>query len=440
MRKLLALGLLLVPASLVAQETSLLAPSHLVKPARVAPSGGISGVQKPVTFSDQVVRLLQTHCQTCHHDGDIAPFPLVTYQDAYEHRFLIHEMVTTRKMPPWLADASCSRFQHDPSLTEEEIATFERWVLADAPEGDRARMPQPLSFSSAWKLGEPEATVKMAEPFQPDLSESDVYRCFVLPTSFAENRYVTAMEVLPGSRAMVHHVLVFVESGNASLAKDAGEPGPGYTCFGGPIVPVDGGLGGWAPGNVPELLPEGVGISLPMGARLIMQVHYSRQSGVREPDQTSLGLHFAHGPVKKRLISVPLVNTTFNIPAGARDYEVRASIPLIPFAVHLLGITPHMHLLGQSMEVSATLPGGAEVCLIKVPEWDFHWQRTYMYREPVALPAFSGVQLVATYDNSVFNAENPNNPPKNVGWGEQTSDEMCLAFLSFTLDYEDLTR
>lgn len=402
---------------------------------KAIPGGPIMGVSGRYTYSNQVARILQTRCQSCHHDGDIAPFSLTTYADAFEHRDKIREMVETRQMPPWHVDTSCARFQDDPSLTGAEIATIGRWIDTGATEGDPRMAPAPLSFSSAWSLGEPDLTLTMGQAFTPDFSHGDVYRCFVLPTGQTEDRFVSAVEVRPGNRAVVHHSLLFVDGAGVSPMLDAAEAGAGYTCFGGPGFTPTGALGGWAPGNRPAFLPAGVGIALPANARVVMQIHYHEVEGAAAPDITSVGLHFARGPIAKHLYTIPVINQSFRIPAGASDYPVSASIPFVPVDVHLLGVTPHMHLLGKTMELTATGPGGPQ-CLLQVPDWDFHWQATYRYAEPIAIRAGSRIALRATYDNSALNPENPNSPPKEVGWGESTTDEMCIAFLSLTLDAE----
>jgi hypothetical protein len=282
----------------------------------------------------------------------------------------------------------------------------------------------------------------MAEAFTPPFQGKDIYRCFVLPTSESADRWVESSEVLPGSRAMVHHVILFIDSTGASEQLDANEPGPGYTCFGGPgFTPsIDAAsLGAWVPGNTPPVMPEGVAMKLPKGARVVMQVHYSVRSGVMEPDLTRVGIRFAKPPIHKALRFVPVINDTFRIPAGNPSYTVQAGIPVVPLGVHVLNVTPHMHLLGKTMRVEARLPSGATPCLVDVPDWDFHWQGTYSYQQPMALPLGSSVSLTATYDNSPDNPENPNSPPKDVIWGESTTDEMCLAFLGVTLDFEELS-
>ncbi len=394
-----------------------------------------------VTFNNQVVRILQARCQTCHRPGGIAPFSLVSYGDAFVNRVNIVKQTSERHMPPWHVDSSCAPFEDDPSLTEQEIGTLARWVSSGAPQGDPSDLPEPRIFPDGWELGPPDQVLTMPEPMTPDFKDGDVYRCFVLPTGFSEDRFVSAVEVTPGSRKMVHHVILFVDTSGAARRLDEAEAGPGYKCFGGPgfdVSATSASLGGWVPGNRPRPLPDGVGMPLPRGSSVVMQVHYSERSGVRETDVSSVGLYFAKGSVRKRLLFAPVINQAFTIPAGAADYEVTASIPFLPFGVHVLNVTPHMHLLGRTMKVTATLPDGRQVCLVNVPDWDFHWQGTYTYKTPVALPFGTRIDLSAHYDNSTGNPENPNDPPKDVRWGENTTDEMCIAFLGVTLDAENL--
>src|SRR5262249_27807872 len=215
---------------------------------------------------------------------------------------------------------------------------------------------------------------------------------------------------------------------------DDADPGPGCTCFGGPGFSVNAtspSLGGWAPGNQPRFLPDGLGMSLPKGASVVMQVHYSAHNGIGASDQSQLGIYFTKTPVDKRCLIAPGVNTLFTIPAGAPNYEVDASIPFVPFDAHLIAVTPHMHLLGRTLHVESRSLGGSTTCLADVPDWDFNWQATYTFKNAVAAPLGTSFNLVARYDNSPDNLRNPNSPPKAVGWGENTTHEMCIGFLNF---------
>jgi mono/diheme cytochrome c family protein len=393
----------------------------------------------PVTFNNQIVRLLQDNCQACHRPGDIGPFPLITYQDAHGQQDKILGVVESRKMPPWKPVPGFGDFVAPRRLSAQQIDIVRAWVESGAPEGDARDLPPPRQFPDMWTLGQPDAVLAPAESFEVPSGDRDLYRCFVIPTSFAEDRYLSAVEYLPGNRKVVHHVLTFLDTTGQAEALDRADPGPGYTCFGGAGFLPQGSIGGWAPGSLPTVMREGVGMLLPAGARVVMQVHYHNQTGVTHEDRSRIALHFATKPVDKRYRSIPVWNRGLTIPAGAERHEVRASWT-VPAAwnLHAIGVFPHMHLLGREMTVTATYPDGTTRPLIRIDDWDFHWQGGYDYVQPVPLPGGTRIDVVAIYDNSERNRRNPNKPPKEVSWGEGTSDEMCIAFIRVTVDAERL--
>jgi hypothetical protein len=409
-------------------------------------------LDEEVTFSNQVVRILQDNCQACHHAGDIAPFSLVTYEESAPYAELIKEQTASRAMPPWKPAPGCGQFEDIRGLSEEEIATLGAWAEAGAPEGDPAMLPPPLTFPDQWKLGEPDVVIANApKGYKVPLDGArDVYRNFSVPAAFDVDRYITGVEVRPGNREIVHHVLLFIDTLGTSAGLDRADPGPGYTTSGGGVgfLPT-GSLGGWAPGAAPQVSPDGIGMRVPADARIVVQVHYSlthtgHDKGGRKHgegdlvDQTTVGLHFARSPIRKNLYVLPLVNTSFLIPAGASRHQVTASFTIPPLVnVTLHGIAPHMHLLGREMRVEAVLPSGETTCLIDIDDWDFHWQGLYRYAQPVSIPSGTQLNLTALYDNSAENPRNPHSPPVDVRWGEETGDEMCLCFLAFTFDAQN---
>lgn len=406
----------------------------------VTPAYAVSSPNDPPTFSNQVVRILQENCQTCHRPDGIAPFPLVTYQDAHTFRNQIANATRARRMPPWKPVGPYGEFRQDRRLSESDIDLIARWVAAGAPEGDRAQLPPPRRFPSTWTT-EPDVVVEPAESFEVPAARSDIYRCFVIPTSFAEDRWVSVSEVLPGNRQIVHHVITYLDRGKTSAELNRAEPGPGYTCFGGPKIPRRDllGLGGWAPGAPPVQMPEGVGMLVPAGATVVMQVHYHNHTDEPQTDRTKVGLRFAKGPINKRSRSIALINRTFEIPPGAARHEVRASYT-VPARLdfHAINITPHMHLLGREMKVTAKYPDGTTRQLIHIDDWDFNWQGSYTFAEPIPLPGGTVLELRAFFDNSANNPRQPNSPPQTVRWGENTTDEMCIAFMRITVDQERL--
>jgi hypothetical protein len=250
------------------------------------------------------------------------------------------------------------------------------------------------------------------------------------------------VQIVPGNRQVAHHVILYIDETGKSAALDAKDEEPGYECFGGPGdgVQLSAGsmLGGWVPGSRQALLPEGVGLLLPKGARIIIQMHYF-PSGKEHADQTKVGLYLAKPEEKlnKRMVFLPVVNTTFRIPAGAKDHAVNATFPMPAGDVHM--VVPHMHLLGRKIEVNHTdLFGRPKSSLIKIDDWDFNWQGFYSFTQPVRMNNLDMMRATCRFDNSADNPRNPSNPLKDVRWGEGTEDEMCLAFLGVTLDNQSL--
>ena len=388
------------------------------------------------TFNQDVAPLLYEQCSPCHRPGEVAPFSLLTYEDARKRGRQIAAITERRLMPPWKADPHYGAFQDARVLDQEQIGLLAEWVKGGMPEGAAADRPPVPEFTNGWQLGEPDLVVQPEAAYDLAAEGADVYRCFVVPTDFDRDRYVSAIEVRPGQRSVVHHVIAYLDNSGRARQLDAKAPGPGYTSFGGIGVPPSGALGGWAPGLTTRRLPPGVGVLLPKGCDIVLQVHYHK-SGKPETDLTKMGLWFCQEPVDKRLRVFPIVNPFIRIPPGDADYQATAGIK-VPADVTILQVTPHMHLLGRSMTVEATLPDGRAEPLVRVPDWDFNWQTSYTLAEPLHLPQGSRINLTAKYDNSVGNPYNPNDPPRLVTWGEQTTDEMCIAFVSYTVDAEHL--
>jgi hypothetical protein len=413
------------------------------RPRIVAHPEPVKTVSGP-TFDNEVVRIFQQNCQSCHHPGDIAPFSLMSYGDAAARADAIKYMTSTKQMPPWKPSPGCGDFEQARVLKQDEIDTIVKWVDNGAPEGNAADLPTPLDFSSGWAMGQPDMVLSYPESYTPPAT-GDMYRCFPLPTNLTSDRYVSAIDIHPGDRASVHHVIAYIDTNNGSQALDDNDSGPGYTSFGGPgfsvTNPNAASLGGWAPGSRPVSLPEGVAYSLPAASKVVLQVHYHPHDGKPKADRTEIGIYFAKTKPKQLLRVIPIINDTFTIPPNNPNYLVTASLPIaLPVPTHLWIVAPHMHLLGHKMSVTAALPNGTFGCLINIDDWDFNWQGLYRYKNAVALPAGTRLSLGAYYDNSAGNWRNPNDPPQSVSWGESTTDEMCIAFVGITIDGENLAQ
>ena len=391
------------------------------------------------TYAKDVASILQKNCQECHRKGQVGPFGLETYEQARKRADDIARVTEDREMPPWKPVPGVGpKFKHDKSLSKEEIATLAAWAEGDAPLGNLADMPPAPKYSDDWAFGTPDLIIDLGEDYPVPAEGADVYRCFVIPTNLPKDVYIEAIDYRPGNRKVVHHILSYVDTSGQARKRDAADPGPGYTCFSGPEVEIHGDLGGWAPGNEPSVLPEGVGRSLPKGADVIMQVHY-HPNGKPETDRSRIGLYFAKKPVKQTLHWNFALDPGLELKPGESNHEAKAywktPVDLMAYAV-----TPHMHLLGKNMTISITYPDGRAEDLVKIGDWDFNWQNTYYFEKALELPKGTILSVVAHYDNSESNPRNPNHPPKLVKWGEATTDEMCIGFLAVTKKGQDLTK
>jgi len=406
-----------------------------------------------VTFHRDVETILQRHCQTCHRPGEVGPFSLMTYQQAKKWSDDIKEYTRTRQMPPWLP-AGGPGFRGERKLSDAEIATLAAWADAGAPKGDANDAPPPVKFPKGWRNGPPDLVLTVPSDFHLGANGSDLFRVFVIPTGLTENKWVCGYDVKPGNPRVVHHTLNFFDATGRGREMEAkfqakadplgADRGPGYTvgmgvgflppARGSGEAPKFGGLGGWAPGQQPNIVPDGTGWLLPAGSDFLLQVHYHRDGKV-ETDRTQIGLYFARKPVEKpwQSIVVSGLGAFQRIPAGESRFVTKGAAYLHSDAV-LHSVLPHMHLLGKSVRMTMTPPGGATQVLVDIPNWDYNWQETYWFKEPIAAPAGTKLEIEAVFDNSAGNPNNPSNPPKDVYRGEQTTNEMLFGFIGATSD------
>ena len=386
-----------------------------------------------VTYTKDIAAILWKHCADCHRPGAVAPFSLLTYKDAAKRAEFLHEVTANREMPPWKPEPGHGEFHGARRLTDQELDLLAAWAKGGAKEGDQRDLPPAPTFpkEDIWRLGTPDVVLTLPQPFSVPASGPDIYRCFVIPTQIVEDKMVSAVEFRPGNRRVVHHALLFLDNLRQARAKEAAhakkevDSQPGYPVYGGlgGILPT-GDLGAWTPGITPRFLPADVGMPLKKGADVVLQIHY-HPSGKDETDQSTLAIYFNKNAKAKSILGIPLVNFNLCIPAGAERHRVTASFTL-PADVDVVAIQPHMHTLGREVKVRAVLPDGAQQPLIWIRDWNFNWQDRYLYKEFVPLPRGTRLECEAFYDNSEKNPQNPNQPPREVRWGEATTEEMLL--------------
>jgi peroxiredoxin len=404
-------------------------------------------VTTKVTYHKDVQPILQNNCQECHRPDAVGPFALTNFKQAVNWADDIKAYTQERKMPPWKPVAGMA-FHNERKLTDEQIKTLAAWVDGGTPEGDRKDSPKPAEFTDGWQLGKPDLILTVQDDFVVGPSGGDMFRCFVLPTNLNEDNYIVGFEIKPGNQRVVHHTLNFWDaSGTArKMEQDAKEKakatdrdrGPGYTSamgvgFRGSAGKF-GGFGGWAPGQMPRFLPKGTGYFLPKGADVVIQTHYHRD-GKEEKDRLQVGLYFAKESIDKpyQFLVVDGFGYLQFIRAGKDDYKTKGSA-IVNADCTIYSVMPHMHLLGKTVKVTMTPPGGETRTLVQIDDWDYNWQETYWLKEPIHLKADTRLDIEAVFDNSDKNPNNPRSPPKMVTRGEETTDEMLFGFLGATSD------
>lgn len=393
----------------------------------LAPACGASTAAKdagapPPTWHADIQPLVARQCLGCHAKGDIAPNPLDTYADARPQADLMAADVKARRMPVWKPDPACGGpFVGERVLTQAQIDLFDAWARAGAPEGNPADAPAALD-AGVQGLPHVDAELVMPEAYTPSATLRDDYRCFLVDPKLAAPAQVTGYDISPGERAEVHHVILYVVDRAEAQARDAAEPGAGWTCFGGAGLANASALGAWAPGMPAVTYPAGTGIKLETSKVLAVQVHYNMDAGVRRPDLTRAKLMYAQTPVTNAYL-VPLVDDGFSVPPHAMNYTPPNHPKAFPndygVPLRIFGFLPHLHQMGKRI----TVTGPGEACLVDIPAWDFHWQQQYFRRTPVTVLPGEALRLTCTWDNT---------SDRELHWGEGTSDEMCLSFIYAT--------
>ncbi|MBL0332505.1 MAG: hypothetical protein IPP08_02450 [Chlorobiota bacterium] len=391
------------------------------------------------TWSKDIAPIFYKNCVSCHRAGGIAPFSLTTYNEASSVSALIPSKVLERKMPPWPADPSYRHYVGERRLTDIEIQKIVSWVSDGAPSGDLGQAPNPPIFKDGSELGTPSLSLTMDEyTSEAAKGGNDEYRYFVIPSNLPILKYAKAIELIPGNREIVHHVLVFQDTSRKPRLLDQADPKPGFKGFGGTGSTTTQLIAAWVPGSRPTYFPAGMGIQLLPNTDIILQIHYPAGS-IGKKDKTKINFLFDDSPFIRPLFFSDIITHTapvlqngpLFIPANkVKTFNAKYTIPFDATITH---IAPHMHLIGTKIKSYAVTPTGDTIQLVKINDWDFHWQGNYAFQKLIKLPKGSILYGEATYDNTTNNTHNPNKPPKDVRLGESTTDEMMLIYFAFTL-------
>ena len=373
-----------------------------------------------VTFSNQVIRVLQKNCVECHREGEIGPFSMETYDETIGWADMILEVINDKRMPPWHADSSVGSFANARSMSQQDITILKDWVAQGTPQGNRDDLPPPYQATEGWRLPkEPDVVVEMrARPFRVPADGTIEYQYFVVDPKFEEDKWVAAAEVVPGNRSVVHHSIVFIRPPDGERSRGVGW------------------LAAYVPGQTPLSFSAGRARFVPKGSKLVFQQHYT-PNGTAADDVTKVGLVFAdQADIETELMTMMALDQSFEIQPHEPSHFVNVVSPGLPREGNLLAVSPHMHFRGKSFQATAMKADKSEQPLVKVPRYDFNWQHRYEFSEPLPLSQFRRLKGKVEFDNSADNPFNPD-PTQLVSWGDQTWEEMAVAFFDIEVPRRD---
>ena len=398
------------------------------------------------TFHKDVLPILQKNCQSCHRPGQIAPMPLLTYEQVRPWAKAIKAKVVARDMPPWFADPKYNQFANDPRLSDRDLETLVSWVDAGAAAGDPAEAPPAVQWpADGWQIP-PEVVVDSVDIKVPAKGVVE-WITVTVPSGFTKDTWVTSIEVLPQVRAVTHHVCVsfkpHVEGVKyyvpewPEIARDAeGAEIKGRPATGPRRDDGGGRLHCYVPGVAAiDYRPYGAATLVPAGADLTFQIHYN-PNGTEATDRTRVGFTIAKQPPQRQYINVSLNPSRdrerFAIPPNEPNWTAPTASAVFTADTEIITLLYHMHDRGKDATTRLEYPDGRSEILLRVPKYDFNWQMTYAFAKPTKIPKGTKIVFDAHYNNTRRGGYL--NPEKWVFWGDQTWEEMMGNWIGLLID------
>ena len=369
-----------------------------------------------ITYHNKISAIIHKHCVACHQEGEIGPFSLTQYDDVAAWSETIDEVIQEGRMPPWHANPAHGSFANTRLMNVEEKTAVSRWIEDGCPRGTGpTRYPAPNAVSGWQFESAPDQIIPMREkPFTVPAEGTVEYQYFVVDPKFTKDHWVTAAEVVPGNRGVVHHAIIFISSPDKATLDNYGW------------------LAAYVPGQRFTPLKPGQARRIPAGSQLVFQMHYTPNGSVQE-DQTKIGLVFsAPEEVDEEIITLIAANRHFKIPPGVAAHRVDSALTEFPQDAKLTALIPHMHLRGKSFQIIHQDKSNDKTVLLDVPKYDFNWQHVYRLKEPLPLNHTKQIDCVAHFDNSAKNIVNPDSTA-TVRWGDQSWEEMMVAFFEISV-------
>ena len=367
---------------------------------------------KPITskytYHQDVFPVFAAKCSGCHAPDAVAPMSLLTYEDAYPWAQSIKEELVNLSMPPWRAESGFGAFKHGGSLTAKELDIVVEWSNGGTPEGEPVDRPASDDDgdddeSAAWILGPPSAVLTMPAAYTLAADTLNATRYFVIPSGFARDTPIRAVDVRPGASAIVRSVIVFVDSTGEGAALDAADPEPGFAAPAG--FATEQILAAWVPGQQAVAL-DAAAFRVPADADFILRIAYKKTwtyEGLAVEDRTALGLYVWEQTVPT--IEAMTLQPSAGVVADAAG-NLRFTYDLIR-DVELVALVPDIAPGALVVQILAVGTDGQRAPIIRLASPRPEWRTRYWLESPLALSSGTRLEVQALFAEPPSSADPP---------------------------------
>jgi hypothetical protein len=358
-------------------------------------------VTSKYTYNDDVFPILRDRCGRCHVTGGVAPMSLMTYDDAFPWGESIRAELIAAHMPPWNAEGGFGELKHAHPLSPNELDVILTWATGGNPRGSLDQKLPAVTLVNDWTMGKPDLALPLPSEYAMPADAMEETREFTVATATTEARWVRAVDLLPGTPAIVRSAVIYVKT----AAAPAAGPAPEQV------------LARWVPGLDAEPLDGGAAYRLPAGAQLGVRIHYKKTwSYESKPmsDRSTVGVYFAQAGTAQEMLALPMTSPA--LPAADALNKSMTFSQTIDSDLQVLALSPEQVPANITLQVQAVLPNGTRAPMIRL-NTRADWARRYWFERPLTLPRGTRIEVTANLvdPDLMSTAFGPPATPKTTG-------------------------
>jgi hypothetical protein len=350
-----------------------------------------AAAHKPITskhtYDRDVFPIFRDRCSRCHVRDGVAPMSLVTYEDAIPWAQSLQSELIAGTMPPATADVAYGMIKHAQPLAAKDLDVILDWAKGGSPRGPEGEALPAVTLRNEWPLGAPDLVLRPPSEVKVPPDKTELTQEFAVASGTSEPRWVRAIDLLPGTPAIVRSALIYIKPPAGSDENS---------------VTPDRVLARWLPGQDPEPLDGQVALRLPANATIVARVHYKKTwqlEGKPISDRSTIGIYFAPGSGKRPLTAIALTSEPVRPLAGPTFSFSRS----LEKDAELLAVEPDQAPPNVTLRVEAVRPDGSRAAIARFtvrPDWN----RRYWLEQPLLLPRGARIEVTGASDDSTLMA------------------------------------